>query len=121
MSEAAEKALYGELNAASSKVEPLMTDGNYTESLKSLAALKEPVDRFFDDVMVMADDESVRANRIALLSELRRLFLITTGYSNQFGIFGSLEGRYHRHAANVCGTDDAPSQYSFFHDASSFS
>ncbi len=75
LSEAAEKDLYGELNAASSKVEPLMTDGNYTESLKSLAALKEPVDRFFDDVMVMADDESVRANRIALLSELRRLFL----------------------------------------------
>ncbi|MEM8685017.1 MAG: DALR anticodon-binding domain-containing protein, partial [Pseudomonadota bacterium] len=75
LSEKAEKDLYGQLSSASNAVAPLMAEGNYTESLKSLAALKEPVDRFFDDVMVMADDDGVRANRIALLSELRRLFL----------------------------------------------
>ncbi|MEM1175560.1 MAG: glycine--tRNA ligase subunit beta [Pseudomonadota bacterium] len=75
LSEKAEKDLFGQLSSASNAVAPLMAEGNYTESLKSLAALKEPVDRFFDDVMVMADDDGVRANRIALLSELRRLFL----------------------------------------------
>jgi glycyl-tRNA synthetase beta chain len=37
--------------------------------------LREPVDQFFDDVMVMAEDEAVRGNRLALLSRLRALFL----------------------------------------------
>ncbi len=75
LGEAAEKDLYGHLKSATDTVAPLMADGDYAESLKSLAGLKEPVDRFFDDVMVMADDDAVRDNRIALLSELRRLFL----------------------------------------------
>ncbi len=43
--------------------------------LNELADLRDPVDRFFDDVMVMADDEAVRDNRLALLGELRALFL----------------------------------------------
>ncbi|MEM9400999.1 MAG: glycine--tRNA ligase subunit beta [Pseudomonadota bacterium] len=75
LGEAAEQALFEQLNVASHTVQPLMAGGDYTESLKSLAGLKEPVDRFFDDVMVMTDDDAVRDNRIALLSELRRLFL----------------------------------------------
>ena len=48
--------------------------GDYTNALKSLAALRDPVDRFFDDVMVMADDEATRNNRLALLADLRALF-----------------------------------------------
>ena len=54
---------------------PLLDDGNYTEALKELAGLRAPVDRFFDDVMVMVDDESLKNNRLALLGELRALFL----------------------------------------------
>ncbi len=46
-----------------------------TEQLHMLATLRQPVDRFFDDVMVMAEDEAVRANRLALLQRLRRQFL----------------------------------------------
>ena len=46
-----------------------------TQSGNALADLKEPVDRFFDDVMVMADDDAVKNNRLALLGELRSLFL----------------------------------------------
>ena len=43
--------------------------------MSSLASLREPVDNFFDEVMVMADDEAVRNNRLAMLNLLRNLFL----------------------------------------------
>jgi len=48
---------------------------HYTNILERLAALKEPVDAYFDEVLVMADDERLRQNRLATLSRLRRLFL----------------------------------------------
>jgi glycyl-tRNA synthetase beta chain len=47
----------------------------YTDALSTLAKLRQPVDQFFDDVMVMADDMAVRNNRLALLSQMRALFL----------------------------------------------
>ena len=53
----------------------LMEQGKYTKALKSLASLQVPVDKFFDEVMVMVDDEALRNNRLNLLWELRRLFL----------------------------------------------
>jgi len=49
-------------------------DGGYESRLRSLAALRQPVDRFFDDVMVMAEDPKVRANRLGLLSQALSLF-----------------------------------------------
>ena len=49
--------------------------GDYTAGLRRLAALREPVDRFFDNVMVMAEDAALRANRLALLQQLQGLFL----------------------------------------------
>jgi glycyl-tRNA synthetase beta chain len=48
---------------------------DYQEALERLASLREPVDAFFDDVMVMTDDADQRRNRVALLSELRQRFL----------------------------------------------
>jgi glycyl-tRNA synthetase beta chain len=71
----AEKALYSALASAHDKVGPLLAERRYARVLSELADLRDPVDRFFDDVMVMADDEDVRLNRLALLSELRALFL----------------------------------------------
>jgi glycyl-tRNA synthetase beta chain len=56
-------------------VAPLIAARNYTEALSRLAALREPVDAFFDEVMVMADDPAVKANRLALLRGLSELFL----------------------------------------------
>jgi glycyl-tRNA synthetase beta chain len=56
-------------------VRPLLAERDYTRALQELAALRQPVDRFFDDVMVMADDDAIRANRLALLGGLRALFL----------------------------------------------
>ena len=71
----AEKALYSALSRARDKVAPLLIERRYARVLNELADLRDPVDRFFDDVMVMADDEAVRNNRLALLGELRALFL----------------------------------------------
>jgi len=49
--------------------------GDYSAALAELAGLRPAVDRFFDDVMVMDDDPAVRANRLALLSQMSALFL----------------------------------------------
>ena len=54
---------------------PLLAVRSYAEVLNELADLRAPVDRFFDDVMVMTDDEALRNNRLALLAELRAMFL----------------------------------------------
>jgi glycyl-tRNA synthetase beta chain len=71
----AELALFSALESAEEKVKPLFAVRNYAEALNELADLRDPVDRFFDDVMVMSEDESIRNNRLALLGELRALFL----------------------------------------------
>lgn len=75
LQEAAEKVLATTLNELDSTVRPQLQARKYTDGMKALAALRSPVDTFFDDVMVMADDEALRNNRIALLSQLRSLFL----------------------------------------------
>lgn len=57
------------------KLAPYFAAGNYQDALVELAALREPVDAFFDNVMVMDDNDAVRVNRLTLLSKLRELFL----------------------------------------------
>ncbi|MEQ1976328.1 glycine--tRNA ligase subunit beta [Xenorhabdus sp. SGI240] len=57
------------------KLAPLFAEGNYQDALAELASLREVVDAFFDNVMVMDEDSQVRVNRLTLLSELRDLFL----------------------------------------------
>ena len=71
----AEKQLAVAIAEQAEKVNPLFAAGNYSEALQSLASLRPSIDRFFDDVMVMADDEAVKNNRLALLNQLRSLFL----------------------------------------------
>lgn len=68
----AEKALYGALCEAEPRAKADYEAGRYTELLKSLAPMKAPVDRFFEDVMVNVEDAKVRANRLALLWRLHR-------------------------------------------------
>jgi glycyl-tRNA synthetase beta chain len=75
LSEDSEKSLANVITTMCDKVEPLLQSGDYTSALTELAALREPVDAFFDNVMVMADDPAVRGNRLALLDSLRTLFL----------------------------------------------
>ncbi len=75
LTEAAEQTLAQHLQQMTAKVQPHFDKGNYTEALKTLAGLRQAVDSFFDDVMVMCDDQKVRDNRLALLQQLRSLFL----------------------------------------------
>ena len=75
LADAAEKRLAERLSSVSKAVLPLMGAGDYTSALKQLAELKEPVDAFFDSVMVMVDDTALRNNRLALLQNLGDLFL----------------------------------------------
>jgi glycyl-tRNA synthetase beta chain len=73
--EPAESLLFESVVKAQAAVAPLLSDRDYTSVLTTLADLKDPVDGFFDDVMVMAEDEALRNNRLALLAELRAMFL----------------------------------------------
>ena len=73
--EDSEKTLANDIKLIHDKVEPLLQRGDYTAALTELAALRKPVDAFFDNVMVMVDDAAVRDNRLALLNSLRTLFL----------------------------------------------
>ncbi|MGS0692183.1 glycine--tRNA ligase subunit beta [Shewanella sp. 0m-4] len=73
--ENAEKALAAKLAELQPQLAPLFAAANYQEALALLASLRESVDTFFEDVMVMADDEALKNNRLALLSSLREQFL----------------------------------------------
>jgi len=72
---ASEKELFNKVVELTPVVEPLFAQGDYTQALKLLAALREPVDGFFDGVMVNCEDAKLRQNRLALLSSLSALFL----------------------------------------------
>lgn len=73
--EPAEKALAEAVLALRTEVQPLIAKGDYTAVLDKLANLRAPVDSFFDNVMVNAEDPSLRQNRLAILNTLQGLFL----------------------------------------------
>ena len=70
--EAAEQNLYDALTQIKPQADAAFESGDYTASLQALAALKAPVDAFFDGVMVNADDPALKANRLALLNQLHQ-------------------------------------------------
>jgi len=72
---AAERALFDKMETVKEVVTPLLASADYTQALEKLAELRETVDTFFDDVMVMDEDPTVRKNRLAFLQSLRQLFL----------------------------------------------
>ena len=72
LKEPQERALFDALRAASRDATPRFERGDFTGYLKTFAVLKSPVDAFFDSVMVMAEDQALRRNRLALLEDLRR-------------------------------------------------
>ncbi len=77
----AEKKLKAELDEVHKQVSALYADKNYKEALRCLAALKEPIDVFFDQVMIMAEDKKIRENRLALLQALHDLFALVADLS----------------------------------------
>jgi len=75
LQETAEKELAAKLSQAQQDLAPLAAQADYAGVLNYLAEMRETIDAFFDNVMVMAEDEAVRLNRLALLNQTRALFL----------------------------------------------
>ncbi|RDH82821.1 MAG: glycine--tRNA ligase subunit beta [endosymbiont of Galathealinum brachiosum] len=75
LQETAEKNLNDQLQKMSAKVTPKLDSGDYSDALKQLASMRDPIDAFFDQVMVMADDDALKNNRIALLNQLHSMFI----------------------------------------------
>lgn len=75
LTEPAEQELFSALVTAREKALPLLEQRLYHQALLAMLAIKEPVDRFFDSVMVMAEDTAIRTNRLNLLTALRALVL----------------------------------------------
>jgi len=81
----AEKQLYAAVRKAAGKVGDDKRSGKYQEALEEIAGLRKVVDQFFVEVMVMAEDEAVRKNRLALLAELLREFTTIADFSELAG------------------------------------
>lgn len=79
--EPAEHELYQAIQSKKVEVAPLIEKGDYTMCLRSLSTLKTSVDAFFDSVLVIHEDDMIRINRLALLHQLRDLFLKTADIS----------------------------------------
>ena len=77
----AERELFSAGRAAAAKVQTEKRAGQYEQALERIAGLRKAIDRFFDEVMVMAENEAVRKNRLALLSELLREFTTVADFS----------------------------------------
>ena len=75
LQDGAERQLFEHVLSMERAVNPLFARRDYAQALTQLASLRDDVDRFFDSVMVMAEDADVRANRLGLLLRLRGLFL----------------------------------------------
>jgi glycyl-tRNA synthetase beta chain len=69
-----EKQLFAAVNNCFDVITPWFDSGEYDEALSALAALREPVDHYFDSVMVMDEDPAIRSNRLAQLAALKALF-----------------------------------------------
>ena len=77
----AERELHSAAQAAAAKVQALKRGGKYQEALEAIANLRPVVDKFFDGVMVMAEKEEVRKNRLALLAQLLGEFTTIADFS----------------------------------------
>ena len=84
---AAEQKLQAAYLAAHLEATPLLEASEYEKAMAVILKMKEPVDSFFTEVMVMVEDEQVRANRLNLLTAIARLFL-------QIGDFSKMTGNY---------------------------
>ncbi len=81
LSESAEQSLYASVLQAQMAVKPLLEQADYTQVLQTLASLDEPLTQFFDNVMVNSEDAALKNNRLALLKQVRALFLTVADIS----------------------------------------
>ena len=81
LTEPAEQNLYASVKQAQTVVQPLLEQADYTQVLQTLASLDEPLTQFFDSVMVNSEDTALKNNRLALLKQVRALFLTVADIS----------------------------------------
>ena len=81
LNETQERDLFEQITQQQATVNHALNTNDYTTVLSSLATLQPVVDAFFDNIMVMSDDSALRQNRLALLLQLRQLFLTTADIS----------------------------------------
>jgi glycyl-tRNA synthetase beta chain len=81
LKEPAEKKLYKQGNATTSRLNALLENVDYAEVLNLLLALREDIDTFFDDVLVMCEEEKLRQNRLALVNFINEIFLRFADFS----------------------------------------
>lgn len=81
LSEPAEQALYQAIQQAQTAVKPLLETADYTQVLQTLVSLDAPLSDFFADVMVNSEDAALKNNRLALLKQVRALFLTVADIS----------------------------------------
>ncbi|MCF6265203.1 MAG: glycine--tRNA ligase subunit beta [Desulfuromusa sp.] len=74
LTEECEQKLFLDFQNVQGKVKEYIAERNYTQALEAIAGLRQPVDTFFDGVMVMVDDEAIKNNRLALLTGIASLF-----------------------------------------------
>ncbi len=86
LTETAEQSLYETYLAVADESEPLLEEKKYDQALETVLKMKEPVDTFFDDVMVMSEDLRIRNNRLSLLTAISRLFLKIGDFSKMYTI-----------------------------------
>lgn len=79
--ESAEKHLHSSLNDVRGKVEDKILEKNYLDSLLLMKNLKDPVDNFFDNVMVMDEDPRIKENRLSMLAQIKNLFFKIADFS----------------------------------------
>lgn len=84
--EPAEQKLHDAYLAANREAAPLLAEKRYEEALQAILKMKESVDAFFDDVMVMVDDAAVRSNRLNLLTAVAELFLKVGDFSKMYAL-----------------------------------
>ena len=84
--EAAEEELYAAYQSVRRQALPLLEKGGYEEAMAVILLMKEPVDSFFDKVMVMAEDQKVRQNRLNLLTAIAALFLGIGDFSKMYAL-----------------------------------
>ena len=79
--ESAEEHLHNSLNYVRDKVEDKIVEKNYLESLLLMKNLKDPVDNFFDNVMVMDENPQIKENRLSMLANIKSLFFKIADFS----------------------------------------
>jgi glycyl-tRNA synthetase beta chain len=76
-----ERNLYQSFLKAKEKIDSLLNKRDYPSALLEMTRMKKPIDEFFEGVMVMVEDETIRNNRLALLNEIGKLFLQIADFS----------------------------------------